>query len=185
MAKKPANIYQLKVTLLGSKPPIWRRILVRADIGLPKFHAVLQAVMGWQGGHLHAFRAGEEYYGEPDEYADHIKSEARVKLDKLLRREKDSLVYEYDFGDGWEHKVLLEKILSDDEALKTPACIKGKLACPPEDCGGIYGYYDLLDTLADPKHPEHEDMLDWVGGEFDPEAFSLEEVNGLLAEIAD
>ena len=113
------------------------------------------------------------------------KSEARVKLDKLLHNEKDSLVYAYDFGDGWEHQVLLEKILHFDETVKTPICIKGKLTCPPEDCGGIYGYYDLLKTLADPKHPGHEDMLDWLGGEFDPEAFSIEEVHELLADFAD
>ena len=184
MALKPNKLYQLKITLTDSKPPIWRRVLVRSDIGLPKFHAVLQATMGWEGGHLHAFRAGHESYGEPDEYMDDMKSEVKVKLDKLLRKEKDSLVYEYDFGDGWEHKVLLEKIVYD-ETIQTPVCIKGKLACPPEDCGGIYGYYDLLDALSDSQHPEHESMLEWLGEGFDPEAFSVEEVNELLAELAD
>ncbi len=184
MALKPTpKIYQLKITLIGSKPPIWRRVLVRSDIMLPKFHCVLQAVMGWTDSHMHAFRAGEEYYGEPGEDMDYMKNEASVKLDKLFHKEKDSLIYEYDFGDGWEHKVSLEKILPFDESLKTPICIKGKLACPPEDCGGLYGYYELLETLADPKHPDREDMLEWLGGEFDPEDFSPEEVNELLSDF--
>ncbi len=184
MATKPNKLYQLKITLIDSKPPIWRRVLVRSDIDLPKFHHVLQAAMGWEGAHLHAFRSGHEMYGEPDEDMDFMKSEARVKLDKLLRKEKDSIVYEYDFGDGWLHKILLEKI-AYEENIKTPICIKGKLACPPEDCGGIYGYYDLLDTLSDPGNPDYENMLEWVGGEFDPEAFSIEEVNGRLSNLAD
>jgi len=185
MASKVTKLYQLKITLIDSKPPIWRRVLVRSDIGLPRFHHVLLATMGWAGGHLHAFRVGYETYGDPGDELDDMKSEVRVKLDKLLHKEKDSLVYEYDFGDGWEHKVLLEKILPFDETVKTPICIKGKLACPPEDCGGLYGYYDLLKTLADPKHPDREDMLDWLGGEFDPDEFSIEEVNELLADFAD
>lgn len=184
MTPKPSKLYQLKITLIDSKPPIWRKILVRSDIGLPKLHAVLQAAMGWEGGHLHAFRAGHEMYGEPEPDMAYMKNEDRIKLDKLLRKEKDSLVYEYDFGDGWEHKVLLEKVVYD-ESIKTPICITGKMACPPEDCGGIYGYYGLLDTLSDPESPDYESMVEWLGEGFNPEAFSIEEVNKLLAEFAD
>ncbi|MDD5036065.1 MAG: plasmid pRiA4b ORF-3 family protein [Methylococcaceae bacterium] len=182
-SRSALRIYQLKITLIGSKPPIWRRILVRSDVALPTFHFVLQASMGWQGGHLHAFRAGHEFYGELMDDMDDMKDESKVKLDKLLRKEKDSLIYEYDFGDGWEHKILLEKILAYDETIKTPVCIKGKLACPPEDCGGIWGYYELLETLKDPHHPDHEDMKEWVGGELDPEFFDIAEVNALLAPM--
>jgi hypothetical protein len=185
MATKPTHLYQLKITLVDSKPPIWRRIIVRPNISLPRFHLVLQATMGWQDGHLHLFRVGQDMYGEPDDEMDFMKSEIRVRLDKLLRTEKDSLNYEYDFGDGWEHKVLLEKVLPFDPAIKTPYCVKGKLACPPEDCGGLGGYYGLLEVLADPKHPDYESMLEWLGGGFDPHAFSLAAVNELLGELAD
>ena len=185
MPKNASNLFQLKITLTGSKPPIWRRIIVRSDIGLPKLHRVLQIVMGWDNAHLHAFRTSDEMYGEPDDMMNYMKNEAKVKLMNLLQREKDSLIYEYDFGDGWEHKVLLEKILPYDETTKTPQCIKGKLACPPEDCGGIWGYYELLETLADPNHPDHDNMLEWLGEEFDPQALDMDEINEILANYAD
>ena len=99
----------------------------------------------------------------------------------MLKKEKDTLIYEYDFGDSWEHKILLEKILTDDGKTVLPVCIKGKRASPPEDCGGIWGYEELLETISNPKHPDHEEMLEWLGGEFDPEAFDLEQINKDLA----
>ena len=111
-----------------------------------------------------------------------MEDETKYKLSQLLKKEKDSLIYEYDFGDSWEHKILLEKILPDDGKTVLPVCIKGKRACPPEDCGGIWGYEELLGTISDPKHPDYEDMLEWLGGEFDPDEFDLEELNGDLAE---
>ena len=99
-----------------------------------------------------------------------------------MTKEKEFLVYEYDFGDSWEHKILLEKILPYDSKIVLPVCLKGKRACPPEDCGGIWGYEELLVTISDSKHPDHEDMLEWLGGNFDPEEFDLEEINEDLAE---
>jgi hypothetical protein len=181
MAKQnPQTVYQLKVTLRDSKPPIWRRLLVDSDITLPRLHRALQIAMGWQDYHIHAFRVDDEAYGVREGDMDCLRDETHVKLNRLLRREKDSLIYEYDFGDGWEHKVLLEKILPPDDALATPRCIKGKRACPPEDCGGIYGYCELLDTLADPAHPDREEMLEWLGGAFEPETFSLDAANERL-----
>ena len=175
------KIYQIKVTLKGSKPPIWRRLLVRGSMTLPQLHDVLQVAMGWDNYHMHQFIAGGQLYGEPDPDFDlDVIDERRVTLDRLLPREKDAIVYEYDFGDGWEHKIELEKILPFDPKTTLPICIKGKRACPPEDVGGVWGYEEFLQAINDPNHPEHESYLDWVGGEFDPEYFNMDEVNAVL-----
>jgi hypothetical protein len=176
-------VYQLKVTLQESRPPIWRRIQVPADIPLSTLHKVLQVVMGWQDYHLHQFIVNGEAYGvpDPDDWLE-IKDERRVRLNTLLREPKARLDYQYDFGDDWEHRVVLEKVLPGQE-LEHPLCITGKRACPPEDCGGVWGYENFLEAMRDPKHPEHEELLDWIGGEFDPEAFDLGEVNQRLQRI--
>jgi hypothetical protein len=183
--KKSDTIYQLKITLNYSKPPIWRRITVPDNITLPRLHKIIQIVMGWMGGHLHEFNTGNIRYGEPDpDWPDDTKAEAGVKLNTLLKKEKQKIQYIYDFGDSWEHVIELEKILAGDVALPTIKCITGRRACPPEDCGGIYGYYDLLDIISDPKHPEREEMLDWLGGEdFDPAFFDIDEINTRLAKF--
>lgn len=177
-------IYQIKVTLKGSKPPIWRRLEVSDQITLAKLHKILQAAMGWTDSHLHQFIIGKTYYGEPDkEMGFETFSENRVKLHQLPLREKSKFIYEYDFGDSWEHEILIEKILPGTEGSKLPVCLKGKGACPPEDIGGLWGYFGFLEAIGDPEHPEHEDMLEWVGEDFDPEAFDLEEVNHYLKMI--
>ncbi|MFZ2089326.1 MAG: plasmid pRiA4b ORF-3 family protein [Desulfobaccales bacterium] len=176
-------VYRLKVTLKGSKPPIWRRIEVPGNITLAKLHRILQVAMGWYGHHLHSFKIGVIYYEEPDPFFDsglsmvEKKDEKRVKLQQVVLREKMKFLYEYDFGDGWEHEILVEKILPMTEENRQPRCLKGVKACPPEDIGGIWGYYDFLEIMEDPKHPEHEDMMAWIGGEFDPDEFDLDLVN--------
>ena len=181
--KQSRTIYQIKISLIGVKPPIWRTVLVPGDLGLGAFHEVIQVAMGWTDSHLHQFIANKKFYGVPDDdFELEMEDETKYKLAQLLKKEKDSIIYEYDFGDSWEHKILLEKILPDDGKTVLPVCIKGKRACPPEDCGGIWGYEELLETISDPKHPDHEDMLEWVGGGFDPEEFDLEEINEDLAE---
>ena len=181
--KQLRSIYQIKISLIGAKPPIWRTILVPSDLRLDAFHDVIQIAMGWRDCHLHQFIENNVFYGIPDdEFGMEIEDEAKFKLFHLLKKEKDTIKYEYDFGDSWEHKILLEKILPDDGKTVLPVCIKGKRACPPEDCGGIWGYEELLETISNPKHPDHEDMLEWLGGEFDPEEFDLEEINGDLAK---
>lgn len=179
------NIYQIKVVLNGAKPPIWRRLLVPSNLTLGRFHTVLQVAMGWTDSHLHQFIADGVFYGIPDEEMDfgmEVKNENKFKLSQLLKSEKDSLIYEYDFGDGWEHKVTLEKILPYGSDISLPQCIKGKRACPPEDCGGIWGYHDLLGIISDPENPEYESTLEWLGEDFDPEALDLDEINALLIE---
>lgn len=182
--KNSTELYQIKVTLRGSKPPIWRRLLVSSDITLRKLHQIIQAAVGWWDYHLHQFIIGGQYYGEPhpdyDGWVD-MRDERRIKLKQIPPGEK--FIYEYDFGDGWEHEVLVEKALLSEPGQAYPVCIKGKRACPPEDVGGIWGYADFLEAIGDPTHEEHEEYLEWVGGEFDPEAFDLEEINEALKAL--
>lgn len=175
--------YQIKVTLKGSKPPIWRRLLVPSSITLPRFHDVLQIAMGWTDSHLHQFVVGGRFYGEADpDFESNTIDERNVTLDRLLNKEKDVITYEYDFGDGWEHKIELEKVQPFGPESILPICVAGRLACPPEDVGGVWGYQEFLRAIQDPSHPEHEEYLEWVGGEFDPKPFNVEEVNELLSE---
>ncbi len=178
----PPVIYQLKVTLNGSKPPIWRRVQVPGDITLAKLHRILQAAMGWQDYHLHAFEVAGMEYGQPDPDL-HMRSDKSVKLNQLIPGEKFKFRYEYDFGDSWVHVLEVEKILPPEPEAHYPRCLAGKRACPPEDVGGIWGYADFLAAIRDPEHPEHDELLEWAGGEFDPEVFDLEAVNGQLAKI--
>jgi hypothetical protein len=187
--KQPAEaqIYQLKITLKHSKPPIWRRVQVPSDINLEKLHWVIQEAMGWTNSHLHQFVHRGTYYGvpDPDDFMgfSETKNEKTTKLNHLVSRPKAKFMYEYDFGDSWEHDVVLEKILSPEPGVQYPVCITGKRACPPEDCGGIWGYDNFLEAIQNPKHPEHEEMLEWIGESFDPEAFDLEAVNRALRRI--
>ena len=176
-------IYQLKVTLKNSRPPIWRRIQVSGDVTLAKLHRILQEVMGWTDSHLHHFFINDVRYAvpHPDDWEETL-NEARYKL-RDLAEERAKFTYEYDFGDSWEHDILVEKIAPPEPGVHYPVCLKGKGACPPEDCGGIYGYLQLLEALQNPDHPEHDDMLEWIGGEFDPEAFDLDGVNQALRSI--
>ena len=180
---KQVPIYQIKVTLKDSKPPIWRRIQVPCNITLAELHHILQAVMGWWDYHLHQFIVGRTYYGVPSPDYDYMemRDESQVRLDQIAD-EGSKFVYEYDFGDSWEHVLLVEKILSPEPGQQYPVCIKGKRARPPEDVGGVWGYSDFLEAIQNPDHPEHDEYLEWVGGEFDPEAFDLDEINAALRE---
>jgi len=171
------SIYRLKVTLRGSRPPIWRRFLVPADITLKRLHDSLQAVMGWTDSHLHQFTAKGVVYGTTDHEFGMVRvSETRTTVAQILRRPKDRLMYEYDFGDSWEHDVVLEAVLPPGSG-RYPVVEGGRRACPPEDVGGISGYALFLEAIADPKHPEHAEMLEWIGGCFDPESFDSGETN--------
>jgi len=184
----PPDIYQLKVTLRGTSPPIWRRLLVPAGLRLGVLHDVLQLAMGWDDSRLHEFRIGSKRFGKPDPDdrlmgLDPIGNERTVHLFRALGKVGAKAVYTYDFGDSWEHAIIVEKVMPPEPGVAYPVCVGGKLHCPPEDCGGIPGYYNLLEAIGDPGHPEHEDLLDWVGGEFKSEAFSLGEVNRRLTPI--
>src|SRR3954469_3483816 len=139
-------LYQIKITLKNSKPPIWRRVIVRADMPLPRFHSVIQIVMGWTNSHLYQFHAGENRYSTPNpEFSDMAGDDELDENDytvaDVLPAPRKKLIYEYDFGDSWYHEVLVEKVLPPDPSFKHPLCLAGENACPPEDCGGIWGYY--------------------------------------------
>lgn len=181
--KQLRSIYQIKITLNGIRPAIWRRLLMPSTMTLGELHDVLQIAMGWTDSHLHQFVVGNERYGVLDpEFMDEINDENQFRIRQLLKREKDHLTYEYDFGDGWEHNVVLEKILPFDKQTDLPKCTKGERECPPEDCGGVWGYQEFLQAIQNPSHPEHEEMLEWVDDEFDPEYFDLKETNEVLLE---
>ncbi len=185
--KQLRSIYQLKVSLEGTKPPIWRRLLVGSDIKLDTLHLALQIAMGWTDTHLHQFvKNSHELYALPSDDYDmgdiKLLDERKFRLSHLLKAEQDRLIYEYDFGDGWTHKIILEKILPFDAQKKLPYCAAGKRACPPENCGGIWGYADLLEILSNPEHEEYEDMSNCIDGEFDPAHFVRREINQLLLE---
>ncbi len=186
MATKPADIYQIKVTLNDIRPPIWRGILVSSNTNLHKLHDILQIVMGWHDSHLHQFTISGEHYGDPenDEGGEFgIQPEARFKLSQVVQGAGSRFQYEYDFGDGWHHTVLVESVQPPQPGEHYPRCMNGKRACPPEDIGGAWGYPQFLEAIADPGHSEHDETLMWVGGEFDPEAFDLEEVNASLRRM--
>jgi hypothetical protein len=180
------RVYQLKITLRGVRPPVWRRFLVSDATTLHQLHWIIQTAMGWTNSHLHQFIFGGEYYSEPifelDGWGLEIKNEKGVRLRALGLEPKRKFAYEYDFGDSWEHEISVEKALAPEAGARYPQCVAGKRACPPEDCGGVWGYAHFLEVINDPSDPEHEEMLEWAGGSFDPEAFSIEEVNEALRE---
>lgn len=169
---RAGKVFQLKVTLRDIKPPIWRRVLVDGSATLDEVHDVIQAAFGWWNSHLHEFRIGGRDYGVPDLDWDMSKvlDETRYRLDKLAA-EGDKFRYVYDFGDDWDHDVRVEKILARTEVDEVPTCTAGKRACPPEDCGGTWGYEEFLIAISDPSHERHAELIEWNGGDFDPEAF--------------
>lgn len=171
----------LKVTLIDVEPAVWRRFAVPAAVTLPWLHTVLQDVMGWLDCHLHQFFFGEECYGptDPDWPSDMIDEDGK-RLSTLLKKCRGTFVYEYDFGDGWRHKIELVDDVDATTLDQLPICLDGARACPPEDCGGPWGYEEFLAAVRDSEHEEHESYLEWAGGEFDPERFDLDEVNALL-----
>lgn len=185
-AKDP-SIYQLKITLKGCRPPIWRRVLVRSNGTLEHLHWVIQFSMGWTNSHLHSFTIKGVEYGVPMPEFDldgvEVRNEQAVTLSHIIPGETFKFSYLYDFGDSWDHEILVEKILEAESDIDYPVCLKGKRACPPEDCGGVWGYRNFLDVIQNPDDPEHEEMLEWVGGFYDPEDAELDEVNGQLKMI--
>jgi hypothetical protein len=166
------NVYQLKVTIVGTKPHVWRRVVVAEDTTLRRLHDILQAAFGWSDCHLHEFDIDGVRYGGADGegWGEPPKDERRARLRQMVGA-GSVFSYVYDFGDNWQHKIVVEKVVQAEAGVKYPSCTGGRRACPPEDCGGAWGYQELLKTLADPDHDEHESMLEWVGGEFDADAF--------------
>lgn len=184
------QILQLKITLEGTKPPIWRRVLVKSDASFYDLHHIIQIVMGWTDSHMFEFRVFDYRIGiVDDDFFDpifggggNIDASSAV-LEGVITEPKEKFKYEYDFGDGWVHHILLEKILPEDKETKYPVCIAGKLNCPPEDCGGVFGFYQLLEIIKNKRHPDREDMLYWLGGHYDPDDFDMVLVNDMLEDL--
>jgi hypothetical protein len=175
-----SDTIRLKVTLEGILPPIWRRVEVPADITLAKLHAVIQVAMGWHDAHLHEFAIGDITYGEPApewDYGRVIKDDRRHRLHRVVDGAGSRFTYVYDLGDAWIHRIVVEKVMPSEPRTRYPRVVAGARACPPEDVGSVPGYADFLDAIADPMHPEHEGMIAWYGGPFDPEYFDLRAVN--------
>jgi len=175
-----SRVYQLKVTLLEVEPPVWRHFQVLGENTLYDLHCVLQVVMGWQECHLHEFIIGDArystLYGEMD-HTEGVVEDQLVTLAEVAQQEGMKFAYAYDFGDDWKHEILVQKILEPEPKGTYPVCLGGERACPPEDCGGAWGYEEFLEAIRDPKHEDHDSLLEWVGGAFDPEAFDLKAVN--------
>ncbi len=184
VTRREPSVYQLKITLKHSRPPIWRRVLVKGDTTLDKLHWIIQIAMGWMNSHLHQFIADGKTYGEPHEdFGFEVIDERSVRLNQVVKGVKSRFVYEYDFGDGWEHDILVEKMTAPEPNQRYPICIKGKRSCPPEDVGGVWGYENFLEAIENNDHPEHEEYVEWIGGSFDPEAFDCEAVNEDLKRV--
>ena len=188
--KNATSSYQLQVLLNGTQPPIWRRLQVPGNANLCWLHAVLQVTMGWTNSHLHQFISEEHIYADPSAELDQFEGdppvldESRFTVIELLTDIHEGLVYDYDFGDSWEHIVTVEKILPGDASTsETAVCLAGSRACPPEDCGGIGGYMELLKALKNKKHPEHRSMKEWLGRPFDPEFFDIATTNDWLRKL--
>jgi hypothetical protein len=174
----PLEVYQFKITLLDTKPPIWRRIQL-GDCTLNKLHEYIQTSMGWTNSHLHHFRIDETLYGDPLLLAGNwealkYKDSTRTLVSDILPKDgkRFAFEYEYDFGDGWVHEILFEGRLPAEPRKKYPICLEGERACPPDDCGGVWGYADFVEAISDPDNERHDELLEWVGGKFDPEAFN-------------
>jgi len=181
-----SRIYTLKVTLLESTRPIWRRIHVSEHVTLGDLHYALQITMGWENAHLHEFHIGRKQYGMDieDPYREEsINNEDEYKLREVIKRKGQEFDYIYDFGDHWQHQVIVEAVSQPEPDVLYPICLGGERRCPPEDCGGMMGYDNLLAILKDPTHDEYESYREWLPEGFDPDRFDIEEVNASLDEI--
>ncbi len=170
---KGSKVVQLRIQLVETEPLVWRRVLVPLDFKLSKLHELIQVVMGWNASHLYEFRFGADQFGPEGN-----KSDKSIKLTDLIKDECQKFSYIYDFGDHWEHEIIVEKISNADLGFRYPICTGGESACPPDDCGGIPGYNELKEKIArDPRDKERIETMRWLGGFFDPNAFDPNQVN--------
>ena len=175
------DIFRLRIELLDIEPPIWRVVELPSKSTFAELHRVIQASMGWQNSHLHEFRLEDACYGVPEPGEDTI-DESSVQLQEVLEGKDWAILYLYDFGDDWAHDILVEDVLASEPGVSYPRLVDGGRACPPEDCGGVMGYSNLLTTLSKPRNREYKRLREWVGSDFDPERFSVEEANRQLQQ---
>jgi hypothetical protein len=179
------NVMQIEIRLKGSEPLIWRRVLVPDSLTFTALHFVMQIAMGWENHHLYDFKVKKIRICEPEpDWDDEDSLDASMlTIGDFFEKKKTRFEYEYDFGDGWIHDLKIEKYLQPEPGKIYPVCTGGEMACPPEDCGGIWGYYDLLKIVNSKKHPEKEEMREWLGEDFDPTYINIEEINADLAKF--
>jgi Plasmid pRiA4b ORF-3-like protein len=185
LPKKMNTVFQIKVTLMGIAPLIWRRIQTQ-DCTLVELHDLLQVTMGWEFEHLYRFIIGSVKYADLEMASqDDAQDACDTNLGAILpaQNRRPRFDYVYDFGDQWMHQLVVEERFPPEQGVKYPICVAGRRACPPEDCGGPRGYFDFVEAISNPDHRRHEQMLEWVGGEFDPERFDLESVNKKLRRM--
>ncbi len=193
---KPPKILQLKIQLNDIKPQIWRTVLAEDNITFSELHEIIQIAMGWDNYHMYDFTVSKTRI-EADNIKD-VRVDAmwagilprakaipasRTKLSEFLKSKNQKFSYLYDFGDSWAHTITVERILEKNYSRKYPTCIDGARACPPEDCGGVHSYKNFLRAIRNPKHNEHKQMLEWIGGEFDAEHFDINETNKSLGRL--
>jgi hypothetical protein len=189
--KSAPVVVQVRVELAEVTPAVWRRLLVPGDATLAKLHRIVQASMGWSDSHLYAFRVGGAVYGDlddddpDDELDEEDGDEGSLSVLEALGAldERDEILYEYDFGDGWKHTIAAEDVRPQVNALRFAVCLGGERACPPEDVGGPVGYRAFLVAIGDPGHEDHDQLMEWVGGSFDPARFDVAEANVALQLI--
>ncbi len=177
------GVHTVRVALRWVEPIVWRRLTVPSETKLPRFNRMLEAVMGWEGYHLHMFEVGVLRFGPPDEDDSQRIDERKITIDQTLPRVDSALCWAYDFGDSWQHDVTVESIDEPVADVRYPICTDGAHACPPEDCGGVSGYDELRLVLADPDHPEHGHLADWVPDGFDSEGLDLVAANQRLRRV--
>jgi hypothetical protein len=188
MTEVDRMVVDLRIDLAGLTPAIWRRVRVPADFPLRRLHDVIQAVFDWRESHLHQFEVGDRIYGQPDIVGiegdgRRLYSDRNVKLAALLNRGVTQFLYRYDFGDDWEHVITVEAVTAPEEGVDYPTLLAGARHAPPEDCGGPPGFEAFLDAVQDADHEDHEALLEWFGGPFDPEDMNLDIVEAMLGRI--
>jgi len=179
-----SKVFQFRIVLQDVKPEIWRRFQVLGTVKLDEFCAILCAVMGWSNSHLRMLFIDDKGYAPPEDEGMGLPplDETKYTLQKVVTSSQNRLQFDYDFGDSWQHELVLEKIEAPQDGQIYPRCLEGQNACPPEDVGGVEGYADFLKAIRNPKHREHKNMLEWVGGKFDPKKFDLEAINQALLD---
>jgi len=195
MDTESLSVYYLRITLKDSNPSIWRDVLVPSNLTLEELHYVIQTVMGWDNCHLHQFIAEKMFYNDNVdsdnsqskvdslEMEEHDRNERKYKISELLPEEKTSIIYEYDLGDSWTHQVELKKILPADAEVRQPRCVQGEQACPPEDCGGVWGYTDMLEAFQNAETSEKDEILTGFSEDFNPDFFDIDAVNRVLKHL--
>lgn len=178
-----SKIYQFRIELNGIEPAIWRSVQLNDDTQLLDLHYAAQIAMGWYDSHLYDFQKDGKHYGDPDSLDDaNIIDDSEVDIVDLFKNEKDSILYTYDFGDDWKHTITLEKIIDAKKPLEHMLCVGGKRNCPPEDCGGIAGYEEILEVMKTPEGKEYDELIEWLGEKFDPEFFDMQIINESFKE---